>query len=269
MVQHVKRFYDEEPEKEWKRLGHPYTKFEFVTTCDLITNHFPSEGKVCDIGCGPGRYSIELLKRGYDVTMADLSGELLEIAKRNIQQEGFALPGKILCANACDLSELNSGEYDALLHLGPMYHLLSKDDRLTSLREAHRLLKKGGVGIVSFLNSWGILRYGVSRFPELFSNMSFLRGMLDEVTIPESFEGFTECFWSTPPRATDELEEAGFEVMTYIGCESFASGLKPVISQIHEDQPQVYGNILQFVRETCELDQFRSTAEHIHFVVRK
>lgn len=107
MTKHVSDFYNGEPEKEWNRLDHPYTRFEFVTTCDLITNYFPKEGKVCDIGGGPGRYAIELIKQGYDVTLIDLSQELLEIAKaRDVSN--------VICADAKNLAMLESNAYDAV-----------------------------------------------------------------------------------------------------------------------------------------------------------
>jgi SAM-dependent methyltransferase len=160
-------------------------------------------------------------------------------------------------------------EFDAILHLGPMYHLINRESRQAALTELARILKPGATAIVSYLNSWGVLRYGLSRFPERYADLGFLRGMIDDVAIPESFENFTECFWSTPPNAALEIEQAGFEVQTYIGCESFAAGQKAAIQKVAEENPSAYENILQFVRETCELEQFRSTGEHIHFVVQR
>jgi hypothetical protein len=50
MTKHVSNFYNGKPEKEWNRLEHPYTAFEFATTIDLIENHYPKEWKLCDIG---------------------------------------------------------------------------------------------------------------------------------------------------------------------------------------------------------------------------
>lgn len=269
MSRYVSSFYNKDPEKEWLRLEHPYTAFEFVTTCDLISRFFPENGKVCDVGCGPGRYAMELLKRGYDVSLVDLSEELLKIAEGKIKDQQLPSPAQVLCANACDLSSLSSETFDAALHLGPMYHLIQKQDRQKTLSEFWRILKPGGIGIVAYLNSWGILRYGLNRFPEKYSDPSFVRGMLGEMAIPESFENFTECFWSTPPKAKGELIDCGFEILTYIGCEGFASGLKKKISEIAEQHPKAYETILQVIRESCEEEQFRSTSEHLCFVVKK
>ncbi len=269
MTKHVSKFYNEKPEKEWNRLDNPYTNFEFVTTSDLIARYFPKKGEVCDIGCGPGRYSIQLIQKGYKVTMVDLSQELLDIAVCKVKELKISAPERLICSDARKLSMLPTETFDAILQMGPMYHLLKQEDRLNALYEVARLLKNDGVAIISYLNAWGIVRYGLSRFPDHYENITFLRSMTGEVAIPETFERFTECFWSIPPKAMEELSEAGFDVLTYIGCESFASGLKNDINHIHSSNPKAYQNIVQMVRETCELEQYRSTSEHIHFVVKK
>jgi len=48
MSNHVSKFYNGDPEKEWLRLEDPYSRLEFVTTCDLISKFLPKEGCVCD-----------------------------------------------------------------------------------------------------------------------------------------------------------------------------------------------------------------------------
>jgi S-adenosylmethionine-dependent methyltransferase len=73
MSEVVKKYYDQNAGDEWERLNHPYSRVEFESTMHLIGKYLPESGRVCDIGCGPGRYSIELLKRGYDVTLFELS----------------------------------------------------------------------------------------------------------------------------------------------------------------------------------------------------
>ena len=70
----------------------PYRRLEFESTMRLVERYFPKDGSVADIGCGPGRYSIEMLKRGYRVTLVDLSEESLEIARRKMAELGL-MPG--------------------------------------------------------------------------------------------------------------------------------------------------------------------------------
>jgi 2-polyprenyl-3-methyl-5-hydroxy-6-metoxy-1,4-benzoquinol methylase len=78
--------------KQWyeslfENYGNQYEKESFVKgtigECDFIEKEvgFNKKLKILDIGCGTGRHSIELAKRGYNLTGIDLSESLLEKAK--------------------------------------------------------------------------------------------------------------------------------------------------------------------------------------------
>lgn len=265
----VSKFYNDYPEKEWVRLDQPYQKIEFTSTIKLIKKYFPKKGNVCDIGSGPGRYALELLKQGFHVTLVDISKELIQIAKEKIAEQKYEKSAEFICSDAKDLSYLQSDHFDALLIMGPLYHLLRKADRMKVLKEAYRLLKPQGVAIIAYLNSWGVLRYGLDRFSSLYNDKDFLHRFLGEVIIEGSFENFTECYFSTPSNALQEIENAGFNLISQSGVEGFAGGMKNIICQLAEKHPQAYENVLEMIAETSELKQFRDTAEHIHFIVRK
>jgi 2-polyprenyl-3-methyl-5-hydroxy-6-metoxy-1,4-benzoquinol methylase len=47
----------------------------------FLEKYLPRQGLVLDAGGGPGPYTIELAKRGYDVVLFDLSPKCLELAK--------------------------------------------------------------------------------------------------------------------------------------------------------------------------------------------
>ena len=67
----VREFY-KDAQKEWDRLDIPLCRIEFASTLALIDEYMAAAGKtVADIGGGPGRYTIQLLKRGCSVTLLD------------------------------------------------------------------------------------------------------------------------------------------------------------------------------------------------------
>jgi 2-polyprenyl-3-methyl-5-hydroxy-6-metoxy-1,4-benzoquinol methylase len=74
-------------ESLFNNYGLQYDKEKFVQgtlgECDFIENEieFNKQSRILDIGCGTGRHSIELTKRGYKVTGVDLSDSQLERAK--------------------------------------------------------------------------------------------------------------------------------------------------------------------------------------------
>ncbi|WP_268747759.1 class I SAM-dependent methyltransferase [Cohnella kolymensis] len=69
---------------EWGRLSRE--PLEFTVNWHYITTHLPPNGAILDNGAGPGKYSMELAKHGYRVTLTDLTPNLVEIAKKKIHR---------------------------------------------------------------------------------------------------------------------------------------------------------------------------------------
>ena len=269
MSEYVRNYYDSAPEREWERLDAGLSRIEFASTLRLIEKYFPSSGAICDIGGGPGRFAIELARRGYQMTLLDLSGELLERATLAFASEGIGAE-RFIEGDARDLACFRDESFDAALLLGPLYHLIERDDRSRALSELIRILKPGGRAIIAFLNSWGLLRSGVVDFPKRFRNPAFLRSMLGEQAFEDhELSGFTECHWSNPDIASEELQDAGLRIISYAGAQGFLGGMAPLFEALRKDEPGAYENVLEFAAETSELPQFRDATNHVHFVVEK
>ena len=264
----VKRYYDEQVETEWQRLERPYRRLEMVSTLRLIEEIFPKEGRVADIGGGPGRYSLELLRRGYRTTLVDLSPKAIAFAQERFAEAGL-VPDAAISANACDLSCLPSASFDAGLLLGPLYHIVEETNRRKALQEFRRILKPGAPGIVGFINPWGVLRSGLFEFPTAYAQYDHVAGLLDTWRQVGEQEAFTEAAFITPPQAIEELKRAGFSVETRAGVEAFASGMLQEVTDLAESDPVAYETILRLVAETCQMPAYRDCTEHLHVVVRK
>lgn len=59
--------------------------------------------------------------------------------------------GKVGCAS--DLEQLNLKKYDAILLLGPMYHIINHDERQKALKNCWNHLNNGGVIYIMYLNT--------------------------------------------------------------------------------------------------------------------
>lgn len=269
MSKFVREFYNKNASFELSRLDLPLCRIEFAATLRLVEKYFPKTGKICDIGGGPGRYSAELTRRGYRVTLADLSNEEIDLARNEFERQNLAAEA-FLVADACDLSELASDEYDAGLLLGPMYHLVESENRRKTLQEFGRILKPEAVGIIGYLNSWGLMRTGINDFPARYQDISFLRSMIEGKTFTgKELKNFTESHWSTPDLALAEVRQNGFEIVSYAGAESFACGMAEQLKKLEKESSQAYENIIRAAAETSELKQFRDTTDHLQIVVRR
>lgn len=269
MDQFVKDFYDSNAAAEQKRLDLPLCRIEFVSTLHLIDKYFPDHARVCDIGGGPGRYAIELIRRGYSATLIDLSNEAIRLAQTRLDELSLSAE-QLFVGDARDLSSLASGSFDAALLLGPMYHLIKPTDRASALRELARILKPDGRAIIAYLNSWGLIKTGIADFPSQYRDISVLRSMLGERRFAgQSLSKFTESYWSTPEAAFGEVKEAGLEIISYAGAESFANGMGSLLERLSTEDRVAYANIVQVAAETCELPQFRDSTDHLNIVVSK
>ena len=147
----VRAYYANFGEREWLRLSNPDDgAIEYALTCHMLTTYLPTTGRILDIGGGPGRYAIWLAQRGYEVVLADLSPELLRFAKTQISEAGVgAQITAVVEADACDLSHWHDESFDAVLCLGPFYHLPDATDRQRAAMELVRVLRASGLAFVA------------------------------------------------------------------------------------------------------------------------
>ena len=114
MSEVVRNYYNNDVDWEWQRLETPYRRFEMQSTLRLVDEHFPPEGRIADIGGGPGRYTIELLRRGYRVTLVDLADRNVEFARAKLAELGLKADA-VVRSDACDLSSLATESFDLLI----------------------------------------------------------------------------------------------------------------------------------------------------------
>ncbi len=105
---------------------------------------------VLDVGCGTGNYTIELAKRGADVTGIDSSEEMLLWARQKVKDERVKVNFQV--ADALNLPFPDSS-FDAVLSNGLLCFLKEPE---MALMEMHRVLKPGGRVIVGVLNKWSL-----------------------------------------------------------------------------------------------------------------
>lgn len=147
--------YNEKEKNEDSRLTRSrHGQLEYLTTMNYIHKFVPPESKVLEVGAGTGRYSAALAMEGYDVTAVELVRSNLEILRRNV---GGLENITSYQGDAEDLSLFADNSFDAVLVLGPMYHLFEKAEQHRALDEAIRVSKPGGIIMVAFLSVYSIM----------------------------------------------------------------------------------------------------------------
>src|SRR5215467_12140608 len=108
----VKRHYDQQVEREWRRLT--IHRLEYAISLRALRDTLPPTGGILDAGGGPGRYAVALAAAGYAVTLIDLSPRLLERARAHAQDRKVQLVD-ICEGNAIDLSRFDTASFDSVL----------------------------------------------------------------------------------------------------------------------------------------------------------
>jgi hypothetical protein len=212
---------------------------------------------------------IELLKRGCHVTLFDLSPENIALAKVKAAELGLAVDD-FLVGDARDLSALSGRSFDGVLALGPLYHITERQERIAFLEAARILLNSNGILIAAYLNAWGIVRTLLTDAPGWFAEGRNVDRLLTgaEFAGAHACPGFTECHWSTPDDAREEIQEAGFVVLEEVGAEGFAGGIRNEITAIARDNPAALEQVIAFGVLTGKLPQYRRATDHFLLVGR-
>ena len=229
----VRAYYEKHGDREWYRLTRH--RVEFAVTLRVLRDSLPAGARVLDAGGGPGRYAVALAAAGHQVTLLDLVPRMLARARDHAQDRRVRLEG-LVEGNATDLSRFEDGSFEAVLLLGPLYHLPAAEDRFRALREARRVLVPGGLLLAAFLTRFAPLRQAAGTDPR-----DLLRGA-------ERYESLLETGVLPPPRRDEELphgyyaraEEvppllaaAGFEPPRMLAAESILDGIEDRVGALH------------------------------------
>jgi len=277
MSEIVRRYYDENAEREWGRLvSDAYHRLEYVITMHLLDKYLPNKGLILDAGGGPGRYTIELAKRGYDVVLHDLSPECLEIALREIEKAGLkGRVKKIVEGTITDLLEFSDETFDAVLCLGAMSHLIERVDRDVAASELVRVAKKNAPIFVSVIGLYGVFRTVLQR--------PYLRDELTHPAHEEMFsqgihraslhehgyaQGFPDAYFFHPTEPRELFESHGVETLEMATCEGLSSHLQDETNMIYEDKEK-WERWLGILLRTCNDPFILGLGEHFLYVGRR
>lgn len=206
------RYYEEEF-SEHERLASDIGPIEWLRTLDLLERHLPAPpAVVLDVGGATGPYSRWLVERGYVVHLVDL-------VPRHVEQARVELARVTAAGWSCRVGDARALEYadggaDAVLLMGPLYHLQERADRLQALGEARRVLRPGGLLAATAISRFASALSGLA--DEFVFDPAFRRMVAHDVDrgCHENPTGerfyFTTAYFHHPAELGEELGLAGF-----------------------------------------------------------
>ena len=205
---------------ESQRLMRIESELELLRTRDILKRWLPSPPAiVLDIGGGPAVHAHWLAECGYLVHLVDIVPTHIDLAQALDGQRQHKLQS-IRLGDACNLA-FEPESADAVVMLGPLYHLTKRNDRIRALQEAYRVLRPGGL----------LLAGAISRYIPMVKVLT--RNLLDQrsmsIARQTAYTGqhrpdpdqdfFTTAFFHHPSGLEREIKQAGFQNRTTLAVE--------------------------------------------------
>jgi SAM-dependent methyltransferase len=189
-------------------------RLEYVRTLELLSRLLPAPpAKVLDVGGGTGAYAIPLTESGYAVRVVEPVEAHVEQVREQALERGLG----DLSAAVGDARDLLEGDasYDAVLLLGPLYHLTERADRVRAFSEAVRVARPGSVIVAVGLSRFASLMDGLKRRTlgdPLFRSIverDLVDGQHRNPDVTGRPEFFTTAYFHLPSELEGEAIEAG------------------------------------------------------------
>jgi len=256
---------------EASRLRTGWFQLEQARTRELILRHLsPAPAMIVDAGGGSGPYACWLAAQGYSVHLIDPVPKHVEQAREASAVQPQTPLASAEVGDARRLAHADNSA-DAVLLLGPLYHLVEKEDRLACLREAHRVLRAGGL-------LWAA---GISRFASLFDSLS--AGFFDDpafapILARDLEDGqhrnptdnpiyFTEAYFHKPGELSRELLAARFQVVKLAAIEG-PGWIARDFDRLWND-PAQRERLMEIVRKVESEPSILGATSHIMAIGRK
>jgi len=198
---------------------------------DFLENeiHSDKSKKIFDLGCGTGRHSIELAKRGYAVTGMDLSDSMLKKARENAAAENVSV--KFFKGDARNFKTEEKFDLVIMLCEGSFPLMETDEMNFDILKNAYDTLNQNGKFIFTTLNGLFPLFHSVKDFLNDSSNsgtayksnfdlMTFRDSSEIKTTDDNGNEKILECNerYYVPSEISWLLKSIGFKKSEIFGC---------------------------------------------------
>jgi SAM-dependent methyltransferase len=250
---------------EQLRLTAGAGRLEFLRTWDILTRTLPAPpARIVDVGGATGGYARPLAEAGYAVRVVDPVPDHVTAAAAI--ENVTAVRG-----DARRLPEPDASA-DAVLLLGPLYHLPERVDRLAAWREAARVVRPGGVVVGAVISRFASLFDGIAKGyfaePEFVSMVE--RALADGVHRNPGAESkwFTSAYFHRPEEPAAEAAEAGLQGARTVAVEGPVWMNGPRLTEFLADE-RLTGIMLDMLRRIEAEPGIFGASSHLLTIARR
>ncbi len=266
MSKRVREYYNNHVSEEDQRLdAHP---FEIPVMMHFINRYLDPGDAILDVACGTGRIANILLEKGFRMGLNDISDDNVALVRNRMGDH----PGLQFVTRSDALEEGEMWQdraWDAILILGPLYHMISKENRLLILQRAKAHVKPGGFIFSAFMTRTGALVYGLKKNPSGILHEDGVRKLWNTGTddrFVEATEWFTNAYFSHPEEVAPLIKEAGLKPLHLAGAEGVFGDRFELYHRMDKRLKQSW---MEFIIENCEDRHMIHNAKHLLSVAQK
>ncbi len=115
-------------------------------TVEALVERLPKGARILDAGCGAGPVALDLARLGFFVHGVDIAQEMIDLAEEDFARQGIPRDRFLFTQGDVVEAPLEPDSFDAVIALGVLQYQTSQEPML---RAFHRLLKPGGIAIVT------------------------------------------------------------------------------------------------------------------------
>lgn len=245
----VEEFYNSINEEERLKRQN-VNKIEFLTTIYYLDKNIKSKSKILDACAGAGIYSYYFAEKGHRVHCGDLVEKNVDDIKKNSSYMNIL--EDVFVGSILDLSRYENESFDVVLNLGSYYHLTNDEIRKESLKESLRVLKKGGIYALSYINKMA----NIIKYREMFvGNFNLLDEYMDK-----GFHSENEIFFASHPLEVEsELESLNVEIESNLATDGMKFIIRDTINNLNEDD---FNQWMNYHLSVCEDKSILGVSEH-------
>jgi S-adenosylmethionine-dependent methyltransferase len=264
-ISDIAEMYDRDAEKEHARLEEHQLEYEL--TWRYLERYLPPGGTILEVGAATGRYTLELARRGHRITAVDLSEVQLELNRQRLAEAGLADRVRLVQADVRDLQVVTERDFDAVLLMGPLYHLVLETDRKQALNEGSTRLRPGGLIFSAFISRFGILGDLMKNIPAWIEEKAEVWRIIHEGRDPEHYpRGTFRGYFARLDEIAPLHEAAGFETLVVAGVEPAISADDDSYNRLEGVQRALW---LDLLFEVSTEESIAGASRHLLYVGRK
>lgn len=230
-------------------------RVEFLTTVRYIEHYLKPDAKILDIGAAAGEYSFHLSRKGYQVSALELSDSNIAAFRKKLTPTDTI---DLVQGNALDLSHYEDASFDAVLLLGPLYHLHDEQDKLQCIAEAKRVCKPDGKLFFAFISNDPVILTMFQAHPDYFINGDYDKETFCLDNFPFVFHTLDKC--------RELLRKAGVSILHEVASDGVSELMAEKINAMDDESYEQY---LRYHAYICEKPEWLGISNHLLFVGEK